>query len=434
MVVKLKGLFQKDNSKVEEVRGGYSVMLSFESKKVLGQVDFIDLKEEDLQVIQQVSGIIAPHLESIVDGFYSKLLGIPILSSIIHENSSPGRLRETLLRHIAEMMEGKFDEAFIQQRMTIARVHYQIGLEPQWYMGAFQLLQDGIIRFVEENVSDRDVVVRFNRAIVKVFNFEQQLVLEEYHRSYIDGISRENRKVRDEVKESIGATSGNLVTISETAQQLMRMLAVKGNDVASTVQKTAERSVMTQTMAQSGYEQMELLNEKIMQIKTGSIEMRRMVEHVSTSSWEILEVINIVKTIADQTNLLALNSSIEAARAGVHGKGFAVVAQEIKKLADETKDSIYRITELVKMNHKFIDETVHTLSTVGERIEEGSRDFEQTRTSFEGIVEAMDENIQYVEQAVEGIKSLIEGITDTGARTEDIVVAMEELNETANRL
>ncbi|WP_145333165.1 methyl-accepting chemotaxis protein [Paenibacillus xylanexedens] len=65
-----------------------------------------------------------------------------------------------------------------------------------------------------------------------------------------------------------------------------------------------------------------------------------------------------VKNIAEETGLLALNASIEAARAGEEGAGFAVVAQQIRKLADESKDSVHRINELISRVQQRIRETV----------------------------------------------------------------------------
>lgn len=63
---------------------------------------------------------------------------------------------------------------------------------------------------------------------------------------------------------------------------------------------------------------------------------------------KIDQLLQIIQQVAGETNLLALNAAIEAARAGDTGKGFAVVAQEVRKLADSTKESLANVKEVVE--------------------------------------------------------------------------------------
>ncbi|MBE0647103.1 MAG: methyl-accepting chemotaxis protein, partial [Bacteroidales bacterium] len=73
-----------------------------------------------------------------------------------------------------------------------------------------------------------------------------------------------------------------------------------------------------------------------------------MVVRLSEQSQTIGEITATVNELAEQSNLLAVNAAIEAAKAGEHGKGFTVVAQEIKMLADRSKEATYQVRNILR--------------------------------------------------------------------------------------
>uniref|UniRef100_UPI0031450791 methyl-accepting chemotaxis protein n=1 Tax=Peribacillus sp. TH16 TaxID=2798482 RepID=UPI0031450791 len=77
---------------------------------------------------------------------------------------------------------------------------------------------------------------------------------------------------------------------------------------------------------------------------------------------------------------------MEAARAGEHGKGFSVVAEEVRKLANQTKQSANNIHKLVSIIQIESNETVNNIQIVRENVDSGKKHSEETVTNFEEIL------------------------------------------------
>lgn len=110
--------------------------------------------------------------------------------------------------------------------------------------------------------------------------------------------------------------------------------------------------------------------------------VREQTLRTNQSVQEIRSVTEIIAGISNQTNLLALNASIEAARAGEHGSGFAVVAEEIRTLADQSKESTEHINNVVNELIKNSDVSVDITNKVSEAFSKQDKKMHDTEEIF----------------------------------------------------
>ncbi|MFA9376770.1 MAG: methyl-accepting chemotaxis protein [Lachnotalea sp.] len=178
-----------------------------------------------------------------------------------------------------------------------------------------------------------------------ILQIEQKVAESDSNINEVSSTTQELAASMQEVTSTIIQLNEGASSILE-ATEVMNERAIEGSEMAKGIKKSAEE--MNSSAEQSKNLTDKTVN-KIYAELQGALESSKSVYKINELTGQILD-------ISSQTNLLALNASIEAARAGEAGKGFAVVAEEIRVLADNSRDTANNIQEISKMVISAVDQ------------------------------------------------------------------------------
>ncbi|WP_017222692.1 methyl-accepting chemotaxis protein [Moritella dasanensis] len=156
----------------------------------------------------------------------------------------------------------------------------------------------------------------------------------------------------------------------ELLSSAMTEMSATIEDVASNAENTAcSTSLVTDHATQSGTA-MQNTASTISDVSKGIASADQLVRELQAGVYEISAVVNVISEVSEQTNLLALNAAIEAARAGEQGRGFAVVADEVRNLANRTKQSTSAVQKTIDALIERTERTVKAMASSNLKVEE----------------------------------------------------------------
>ena len=222
-----------------------------------------------------------------------------------------------------------------------------------------------------------------------------------------------------QVADNVSMISSNLVRLASNTDEI--------SDISKSVHALSEENASDMNNAKMKFDE----------ISESTKKSKSIIDELEKKSMEILKIVEVITSISSQTNMLALNASIESARAGEAGRGFAVVAEQIRQLAEQTKNAVENISSIV---HDFVDGAVlasNAMENSASLVESGVSLINAAKQSGQKVtvsVEEMDVKIDDIDHvtrdAADYSEKIVQIVTNVQTICAESMESLKHVDET----
>jgi len=212
-----------------------------------------------------------------------------------------------------------------------------------------------------------------------------------------------------ETAASVSETTATVEEVKQTAQ----LASQKARSVSDSAQKAAQ-------ISQNGRKSVEEAMQGMQRIQEQMESIAESIVRLSEQSQSIGEIIATVNDLAEQSNLLAVNAAIEAAKAGEQGKGFAVVAQEVKSLAEQSKQATAQVRTILGDIQKATGTAVLATEQGNKAVQAGVKQTGETGEAIRLLADSVNEAAQAATQIAASSQQQMVGMDQVAQAMENI--------------
>jgi methyl-accepting chemotaxis protein len=220
--------------------------------------------------------------------------------------------------------------------------------------------------------------------------------------------------------EETAASITETTTSVEELKQTAHLANERAQEVVANSKETIQIVNTNEKLLEATMGEMKQISEKMYTISEGIVKLS---EHGKA----IGNIIDTVNDLSEQSNLLAVNAAIEAAKAGEHGKNFTVVAQEIRLLAEQSKNATVQVRSILNEIQNSTSQAVLATEQGTKAVEKGVKQSAETNQSMQALSVSVSRMIQAANQISISCQQQFIG-------TEQMTIAMDQISKASSKL
>lgn len=366
-----------------------------------------------------VAAAIAALLAAIFSAWLlSRAIGSPLTRlTRTAEKIAAGELPEQSAAERRTDEVGMLDQAFYRMTRTLRDM-----------AGAAERIAVGDLSVAVQPQSERDVL---GNAFAAMGRNLRELTADLYEGINVlsasaSQISTSTSQLAASASETAAAVSETTTTVEEV-RQTAQVSSQKARVVADSAQRVAAVSDAGRRATDESMTGMSRIQQQMDAIAESMVRL-------SEQSQAVGQIVATVEDLAGQSKLLAVNASIEAAKAGEHGKGFAVVAQEVKSLAEQSRQATAQVRSILGDIQRATSAAVLATEQGSHAVEDGVRQSTSARESIQVLSGSVGEAAQAAVQIAASSQQQLVGVDQVASAMESIKVASMQNVDSAKQL
>jgi methyl-accepting chemotaxis protein len=455
-------------------------------KEVQARLDFMSIDERQRMILAELQPVVRALLGPALDRFYDTARKTPETAAFFRDDQHMAHAKRAQESHWMRIATGAFDQDFHASVRRIGAVHAHIGLEPRWYIGAYGLVLENLIRGIGRHLSPwRRLLTLFrgpsaadaSSAIVKAALLDMELSVSIYfeeaqveRNKAIEGLSQAlaaladgdlTRDVADMppafaaietnfndalaglrgLISSVMASSAGIRTGSSEIAHASEDLARRTEGTAASLEQTSAALVQIDSRlkatAVATAETVDRAQQATATVASGRATADQAVQamiRVGESAKGIDSVIEGLDKIAFQTRVLAMNAAVEAGRAGEAGRGFAVVADLVSALAMRAEEEAKRARDQLTVTQADIGTAVDAVQNVDTSLTDISADVDKVHNLLGTMADDASAQSSALSEISTAISSMDRTTQQNAGMVEETSAAARNLTSEVNSL